>query len=80
MGGGGRGKAKGREKEKKGRRGRENEFPAREPVFFLDWKPIRTGWSVLGACPVLPQRPSEWLLPKGHREMSEVPREGEALS
>lgn len=51
------GKVKRREKEKKGRRGRENEFPTGEPGFFLDWKQTR---SVLGACPVLPQRPNEW--------------------
>lgn len=49
-----------------------------QPGSFLDWKQTL---SVLGAWPVLPQRPSEWFPLKGCREMVRgAETEGEALS
>ena len=57
------GKAKGTEKERKEKEGvGENEFPAREPSFFLDWKQTL---SVLGARPVLPKGPASGFLQRG---------------
>lgn len=67
----GEGKRKEREK------GRKNEFPVREPGFFLGWKQTQ---SVLGACPVLPQRPSEWFSAGMQAMVGGAEREGQALS
>lgn len=59
------GESEGEGTAEKGSSGRENEFPTRKPGFFLDWKQTR---SVLGAWPVLHQRPSEWFSKGAQRD------------